>query len=270
MLRRGFLQRDVSIGNVLQLDPPVTMTPFGAGSLEGFMAGHTLQDNDLVTQAKLLETLIGRKTECHGFIIDGDMAARLEGYFTLHDTGERSVSALNCVWRNPTKTSSMQGTYEFMSVGLVDTLWSSSTYLHSPVDDLESFYYTAQWAVAFNDGLRGERHDGKEIQSFREAIAGSRQGDATLKIQTHLTYTRKVVAEYGAFFAHSLALLAPWFIKVSALSKEWTKVMDQAEDFDGEEREKYLSRKFLAFSYRGVREYFELVREHSASLQMVV
>ena len=48
-------------------------------------------------QAKLLETLIGRKTECHGFIIDGDMAARLEGYFTLHDTGEIFVSAPDCV-----------------------------------------------------------------------------------------------------------------------------------------------------------------------------
>ena len=155
----------------------------------------------------------------------------------------------------------MQGTYEFMSIGLVDTLWSPSAYLHSPVDDLEFFYCTAQWAVAFNDGLSGGRHDGKEIKKFREAIAGSRRGDAILKIQTHLTHTRKVAAEY--FFAHSLALLAPWFMKVSVLSKEWTKVMDQAEDFDGEEREKYLSREFLAFSYRGVREYLELIREHS-------
>ena len=46
--------------------------------------------------------------------------------------------------------------------------------------------------------------------------------------------------------------------------------MDQAEDFDGEEMEQYLGRKLLAFSYRGVREYLELVREHSASLKMVV
>lgn len=174
MLRRGFLQREVSIGIVLQLDPPVTMKFFGAGSLERFMAGHTFQDDDLVTQAKLLETLIGRKTEYHGFIIDGDMAARLEGYLTLHDTGERPVSAPNCAWKNLTNTSSMQGTYEFMSVGSVDTLRSSSTYLHSPVDVLESFYYTTQWTVAFNDGWSGGRHDGKEIVKCREVMPLSR------------------------------------------------------------------------------------------------
>ena len=96
MLRRGFLHRDIDIGNILQLDPPVRMTPFKVQTIEEFMAQLSLQHKDeLARHAGLLEVAIGRVVsldECYGFIMDGDMAARLEGYFTLGDTGERSVS----------------------------------------------------------------------------------------------------------------------------------------------------------------------------------
>jgi hypothetical protein len=96
MLRRGFLHRDISIGNILQLDPPVRMTPFKVQTIEESMAQLSLQHKDkLARHAGLLEVAIGKVVsldECHGFVIDGDMAARLEGYFTLGDTGERPVS----------------------------------------------------------------------------------------------------------------------------------------------------------------------------------
>src|SRR5258705_1183914 len=100
----------------------------------------------------------------------------------------------------------MQGTYEFMSSRLVNTLRTTKPYLHSPVDDLESFYYTAQWAVAFNDGASGGRYNGIELQDFREMIAGSEREQANAMVRDELCPIPSE-AEYGSFFAWSLSLL---------------------------------------------------------------
>jgi hypothetical protein len=97
MLRKGFLHRDISIGNVPQLDPPMKMTPFKAGPPEELMKRLSIEDNQFAMNANLLERVIKEPDECHGFVIDGDMAARLEGYFGLRGTGEISVSMLSCV-----------------------------------------------------------------------------------------------------------------------------------------------------------------------------
>ena len=106
MLREGFLHRDVSIGNTLMLDPPVTMKLFEARTIEQQMAQLSLQyEGELAKCADLLEDAIkniGCLDKCHGFLIDGDMAANLEGYFTLRDTGEVSVSICLIVRGIPT------------------------------------------------------------------------------------------------------------------------------------------------------------------------
>ena len=98
MLRKGFLHRDVSIGNTLMLDPPVTMKPFETRAVEELMTQLSLQYGDeLTTHADLLGDMIkkiGLADKCHGFVIDGDMAAPLKDYFTSRDHGERSVSTL--------------------------------------------------------------------------------------------------------------------------------------------------------------------------------
>ena len=96
MLRKGFLHRDVSIGNALMLDPPVTVKPFKAQSIEELMTRLSLgYEGDLARYANLLEDVVkkmGSPDECHGFVIDGDMAASLDGYFAFRHTGEISVS----------------------------------------------------------------------------------------------------------------------------------------------------------------------------------
>jgi len=108
MLRRGFLQRDVSIGNTLMLDPPVTMNPFDVWEIKELMKQLSLRYEDeaeLTKYAKLLYDAVknvGYLAECHGFLIDGDMAASLKGYFTSRDTGEVSVSIRLVVYEHPT------------------------------------------------------------------------------------------------------------------------------------------------------------------------
>ena len=160
-----------------------------------------------------------------------------------------------------------QGTYEFMSRRLVNNLEYPEPYLHSPVDDLESFYYTAQWATAFNDGVSGKRHD--KIRRFREMIAGGGRTRATSMVECDL-HPAWAEAEYGPFFARSLSLLCPWHAKVMQQSRDWMDVKYQADELYGEDKERYLCLNFLIHGYRGVGEYLELVHKHRASLQGAV
>ena len=96
MLIKEFLHRDVSIGNTLMLDPPVTTNPLTLSTIEDLMANLSIgYENDLGKYVRLLEGVIkkmGFADKCHGFIIDGDMAAKLDGYFAPRDTNEASVS----------------------------------------------------------------------------------------------------------------------------------------------------------------------------------
>ena len=106
MLRRGFLHRDVSIGNTLMLDPPVTMGPFRAREIKQLATRFSPQyEGDLAKYVKLLEDAIeevGHMDKCRGFVIDGDMAASLDDYFAPRDMGEVSVSVCLGVCRDPT------------------------------------------------------------------------------------------------------------------------------------------------------------------------
>ena len=152
-----------------------------------------------------------------------------------------------------------------MSNRLVDTLENPEPYLHSPVDDIESFYYTAQWAAAFNDGASGGRHDGVRIQKFREMIADDRRERASnMLIALHPVTSE---AGYGTFFARSLPLLAAWRVKSFTLGPAWSGVMHDATLRDGEDKEEFLRLNCLIYGYRGVAEYLQLVHEYRASLQ---
>ena len=61
MLRKGFLHRDISIGNVLQLDSPVRMTPFEVQPTEESTTQISPQHKDeLARHADLLEVALKR------------------------------------------------------------------------------------------------------------------------------------------------------------------------------------------------------------------
>ena len=152
-----------------------------------------------------------------------------------------------------------------MSNMLVETLDFPEPHLHSPIDDLESFYYVAQWAAAFNDGAAEGRHDGIKIQRFREMIAGDRRVRAVVMVRDHLI-PRIAGAEYGPFFAQSLHILAPWREKLVTLARGWRNV--DAAELHETDREKYLGLNFLIYGYRGVTEYLELVHNCRALLQV--
>jgi len=155
-----------------------------------------------------------------------------------------------------------------MSQDLLNTLWVSRPHFHSPVDDLQSFYYTAQWAAAFNDGASGEKYDSNDIREFREMISGGRRFAAD-----HIVLSKNhdfMARAYGSFFAHSAAILQPWLQRLNTLAADWSSIMTHAEKLDDAERKDYLDYNFLVYGYRGVGEYFELIHEHRALLETAV
>jgi len=99
-LKKGFLHRDISIGNALMLDPPVKMEPFAEEALEQCMARLCLQEKtELAGYVALLKEMIeklGSQDMCRGFFIDGDMAASLKDCFTQRHVREKSVGTPNC------------------------------------------------------------------------------------------------------------------------------------------------------------------------------
>ena len=101
MFLKGFLHRDVSIGNLLALQNAIETEPFKVDSsdeLSTLMHGlniEGLSNLKLVDQARRFEKLIGELdigNKCSGFIIDGDHAARWEQSFGSPHDGTRSVS----------------------------------------------------------------------------------------------------------------------------------------------------------------------------------
>jgi len=157
-----------------------------------------------------------------------------------------------------------------MSQDLLNTFWVSRPHFHSPVDDLQSFYYTAQWAAAFNDGASGGKHDSKNIQEFREMISGGRRlaADRIVLLRTY-DFWKEVEQAYGPFFTLSAAVLHPWLQRLNTLAAEWSPIPVRAEKLDDVERKDYLVYNFLVYGYRGVGEYFELIHNHRALLEAV-
>jgi len=156
-----------------------------------------------------------------------------------------------------------------MSQSLVNVLWFPKPYLHSPVDDLESFYYTAQWAVAFGNGGSGKKHDGDGVREFREMISGDKRLLAVGDIRnTHHDVWEE--EEYGAFFVNSTALLHPWLEKLEDLRTDWRSLAAQTKKLKNTNTKEHLADNFLVYGYRGVAEYFELLHQHGGSLGRAV
>lgn len=208
---------------------------------------------------------MGFLDECHGFIVDGDMAARW-GVTSPHMIQGRDLRVYPVVRGILADMSSMQETHGLVPNGLVDTLWSP--YLHPPVSDPESSYHTAQWAVVSNDGASGGKYTGTGIQGFQGMIAGDRRERAGIKVQS-LLLPLTAKEGYGPFFAHSLVILTPWFTKFTALNRDQSLAMRKVATFDDKDK-KHLGLDFSIYGCCGVGEYFELIREHRALLQEVV
>ena len=132
---------------------------------------------------------------------------------------------------------------------------AEGSYLHSPVDDLESFSWVAIWSVFFN-----KDHTKAEAYSNQEK-----------KIMDYLTdgQKRRAIDRYSELVCddttsnigrHSQAVLYDWWTKVQDRSRKWSKeVLCGAPKNAG--RDYYLPH-FHRFALEGVADVLEVLSNH--------
>lgn len=152
-----------------------------------------------------------------------------------------------------------------MSSGLLRSIRLSETYLHSPVDDLESFYYTMQWAAVHNEGSSTGKHETKELEILRAGIFGSADSrfQGTLLVHRIRPNNQEDAQKFGAFLPKLQPVFKKWYPSILALVESWRAVKD---GFDGTDVSRQYIRHALVFAYRGVADYLEIVHKHRKSL----
>jgi hypothetical protein len=152
-----------------------------------------------------------------------------------------------------------------MSSGLLRSVRLSEPYLHSPVDDLESFYYTTQWAAVHNEDPSTGRNNTDGLETLRAALSGSADNrfQATLWVHRIRPNNQEDVRKFGAFLPRLQPVLKEWYPSVLMLIKSWRTVKDV---FDGTSASRYYIRHALVFAYQGVADYLKIVHKHRESL----
>ena len=137
-----------------------------------------------------------------------------------------------------------------MSRALLNT---TGGHLHSPVDDLESFFWVAVWSVFFNKDIAKDRSD--QERSIRNHLVECRKADA---IDTYSTLL--FGPTISNIVRHFQTVLFDWWFKVRDRSATWfVKVQRDAPENVG--REYYLPH-FHRFALEGVADVLEVLSDH--------
>ncbi|KAJ7065029.1 hypothetical protein C8F01DRAFT_1250027 [Mycena amicta] len=252
ILQVGLLHREISIGNLLRLKEAFTMeSPF---KIDASLVGPTItaidspslndplsdDPHDYKTQAERVQRLLRDlcvEEKAFGFMIDDDDAVK------WHEFG-------------PPRRAARSGAFGFMSDNLRKTLLKPSMqFLHSPVDDLQSFYYVAQWAATFRP-VDGDRPD---LEQLREELAGTGRAAATKTIQV-LVPLRSDQETYGDFLPRCGGFLDAWDLKLTRLQKDYKVAFEPIREQENPNLN-HLRSLFFTFAYRGVADYMELWAE---------
>ena len=153
-----------------------------------------------------------------------------------------------------------------MSSGLLRSIRRSEPYLHSPVDDLESFYYTAQWAAARNQGSDAGRIETDDLKTLRArlSVTADIRFQATLLLHRINPNSQEDIRKFGTFLPKLQPVLKEWYPSILMLMKSWRTVKDGVGEADVSQ---YYIRHALAFAYRGVADYLNIVHKHRKSLE---
>jgi hypothetical protein len=150
-----------------------------------------------------------------------------------------------------------------MSDGLLTAARLGNHYLQSPVDDLWSFYYVAQWAAVFNNtNFPDSTLPTDDLKDLRDLISGS-QYERCSGTRT-ITDPGLDPTEYGQFLVECSSILREWDSKLRQLTASW-----KAAKVNGlTDGDLYNARypHFRNFTNRGVLELLQLVQQHFGAL----
>ncbi|KAJ6512170.1 hypothetical protein C8R47DRAFT_684062 [Mycena vitilis] len=257
----GFLQRDISIGTVLlAVGETRSKEPFViSGDIrksqrphwsldEASLGGIEIEDAEpeAACIASDIMVLVGQleiNEKVTAFVVDSDMTINWKTSFK-----ERNEMQF--------------GTPEFMSLQLQAAIDYARPYVHSPVDDIQSFFWLAMWAVLFN--AKPQTRSPAELQwqqSMRSGIQSEKSsisGDLMTITQGHSSIGSQV-----------FPLLREWWRAQRTLAEEWhERAVPVAESIMDEVkyRDFYLHH-FHVYALRGVKEFLALVVQHREKLK---
>ncbi|KAF9788657.1 hypothetical protein BJ322DRAFT_1050312 [Thelephora terrestris] len=234
----GYLHRDPSLGNILLASGE---NKEGFKIPDVFLKHVSSLPNSAAEEIKercgKVQELVGKlgvSTKSLAVITDGDLSISWEKHWDMDPRAFRL------------------GTPEFMSRALLD---APGDYLHSPVDDLESFFWVALWSVVFNE-KSGKKWDVEG--RVREALIYTNKRLAIdrflwLEIEER---RNQVTQRFQAF-------IEDWWEKVELLHKQWRKevLVKRPRDADA----KYYLPHFHRFALRGVVNVLEVLDQHWGS-----
>jgi hypothetical protein len=144
-----------------------------------------------------------------------------------------------------------------MSDSLLKSARLNKKYLQSPIDDLWSFYYVAQWAAVYNDTMFSDSKSiPADLSELRDFIAGDQRalGEKTV------TGPTLKPSEYGQFLVNCSPILREWVSKLNQLTSDWEQE-DVASITNGD-RYSTLYPCFCQYTDRGVLDLVQLVQQY--------
>ncbi|KAJ7645465.1 hypothetical protein DFH06DRAFT_1425076 [Mycena polygramma] len=250
----GFMQRDISIVNVLlAVGETRSKEPFAISgdilkpqrphsSLDEALGGMETKDAEpenarIASEITVLFAQLEIKDKDTVFVVDGDMAANWMTCFEEE--------------RNATKF----GTPEFMSLELRAAMDDERPYVHSPVDDIQSFFWLAMWAVLFN--TKPQTRSRVELKWQQRVRSGTYRAKASVVSELGTT---SFLRGHSLIGTQVFPLLQDWWDKQRALAVEWhTTVVPEAESIPQDETDKircFYLHHFHLYALRGVKEFW--------------
>ncbi|KAF7316186.1 hypothetical protein MIND_00136800 [Mycena indigotica] len=195
------------------------------------------RDHDHAAQAARVKKLIGMFNA--GLTMDADDAFK---WYQLK--GPRNALRL--------------ATIEFMSLELSGAFTSRQPYLHSPVDDIYSHFFVAQWAAVFHRLPAEHDVDSISLNRLRTELS-TQQAAATDKISGLAVHAPDVV-KYGSFLCECGSLFKAWKARLSTLDTDYRGAIYKVTDLN-KNNEELLKSLFMTYAYRGVADYMEVLAE---------
>ncbi|KAJ7603977.1 hypothetical protein DFH06DRAFT_1255604 [Mycena polygramma] len=260
LCQSGFMHGGINAGNILLAEDQNSKLTARASDIKGQVVdmqrsdvgivpnlGHlNLEESpsftDIAGQTKELVAKLNVGTDCYAFIAGDDTAIKWSDHLA-----------------NDRDRGTQLGTEQFMALDRQRAMIRGRDYLHSPVDDIESFFWLAFWAILFH----GHHQQRTEDDIFwQEMIA---KGDYLSKcvLIGELRIAPSRPSDYSSFTAGFLPLLKKWSLIQDALSLDWIAVPKcRPQDQDKFQRAQYNLYHFHLFALRGARDVLLLLAEH--------
>ncbi|KAH8085407.1 hypothetical protein BXZ70DRAFT_956972 [Cristinia sonorae] len=250
----GYMQRDVSLGNLYWLPKPTEMPPFilDLARLTQPLGGASLAMAPLLLYAERINQAVkslGISTQGRGFIADGDHSMKLEGYYSKMQSADM-----------------ISGTRQFMSANSLLAMKNNKAYLQSPVDDHQSLYFVAQWAV-----LRNTHFLHTSVSTAEELMRSAIEVDRQL-VPTLMKEALPDLNKFTPISQDWIPILVEWRNSLDQLGVDWSRALKRIGNVEETRPGEPLPEVELLslshqFALRGVCEVLEIMVRHRPRLE---